>query len=620
MSSSLPPARSRPRIRWHVVYYLLAAFDILTVSASLYLSRRLLDIYMRSVSQNEEWAGHMDEYSELQRLAADVNAPGNDVFESHDVPRESGHLARARVAFADRLALLRRHLADLHPSEARPLLARFDAVERSMRDMTTEAETTFAELAAGEPARAARRMAAMDRRYARLLAALQDLRRDVRLVQQRLFAEQTAAALKLRRFEILIAVLIVMMVGAAIFYGRRIEKEMGREAETRNQHRAELERRIEDRTEALRESEAALTQAASEWRRTFDAIDSPVMILDIQGRLVRANATVRALIGKGAADGVTGRIVTSMGEGEPWETASRVAAAAREARAPRSAETYDAASGRSWDVSAYLAEPEQGNDRRIIVVAKDTTRLLELRETLRREENMAAMGALVAGVAHEVRNPIFAISSTLDAFEARFGDQPGLEKYFPVLRRELERLGRLMRDLLDYGKQPRMETVATQLGAVVAEAIRACEADTAAGGVTVVNDVAADLPEVVVDAARMAQVFQNVIHNAVVHTPAGGRVVVEASVRSGDGRRWVESRIRDSGPGFRPEELPHVFEPLFTRRPGGTGLGLAIAQRIVVMHGGVMSAGNATQGGAVVTVRLPLAPAGRDAAEATALA
>jgi signal transduction histidine kinase len=106
----------------------------------------------------------------------------------------------------------------------------------------------------------------------------------------------------------------------------------------------------------------------------------------------------------------------------------------------------------------------------------------------------------------------------------------------------------------------------------------------------------------------MAQVFHNVIHNALLHTPPGGEVVVKASPRVVEGRRFIESSVRDSGPGFRPEDLPHVFRPLFTRRPGGTGLGLAIAQRIVEKHGGAMWAGNAPQGGALVTVRIPLDP------------
>jgi signal transduction histidine kinase len=615
--SSITDRRARPRIPWHVVYYLLAAFNVLTVSASLYLSARLFDIYTRSVSENQEWAQHLDEYASLQRLAADVNAPGNDVFESRDVARESERVARARAAFAGELALLRRHLTEVHPQEARPMLARFQAVDRAMEDMIAEARTTFAAFAAGGAGPAGSRMAAMDRRYAAVLSSLLDLRRDVRKVQQRLFDEQTTAAQKLQRYEALIAALIVLMVGGAILYGWTISKEMGRETVARERYRMDLEQQMESRTQALRDSKAALTQAASEWRRTFDAIDSPVMILDLEDRLVRANATVRALTGKGASTGVTGRLVTSLGDCEPWATAGRVAVATRVARSARSAEAHDGATGRSWDVSAYLMESVEGGDGRIIVVAKDTTRLLELRETLRREENMTAMGALVAGVAHEVRNPIFAISSTLDAFEARFGNAPEREKYFSVLRREVERLGALMRDLLDYGRPPQMETAAVALRDVVAEAIRSCcEIVEKPADVTVVNDVTAALPAVVVDPRRMAQAFLNVIHNAVLHTPAGGEVVVKASPRVVDGRRWIESSVRDTGPGFRPEDLPHVFRPLFTKRPGGTGLGLPIAQRIVEKHGGVMHAGNAPQGGALVTIRLPLDPTARpDVAE-----
>jgi PAS domain S-box-containing protein len=623
---------ARPRIRWHVVYYLLAAFDVLTVTASLELSRRVLGIYMRSVAQSQEWAGHMEAYSNLQRMAAEVNAPGNDVFDSQDVAAEAARMRTARAAFTQRLDALRQHLATAHPAEAGPLLERFAAVERTMDEMAREAEVTFAELTAGAPTRAARRMAAMDRSYARVISALQDLQGNVAVVQQRIFAEQTAAARRLQRYELVIAGLIVLMVGAALAYGRRIERESGREAAARERYlqglktaeeslrraHGDLEARMEERTKALRESEAALRQAASEWRRTFDAIDSLVMILDLRGRLVRANATVRGLLGMGAADQVTGRIVTALGKGEPWDTAARLAQEAREAGGPVSTEAHDRPAGRSFEVSAYLAEAGEGDEARIIVVAKDTTRILELRETLRREENMAAMGALVAGVAHEVRNPIFAISSTLDAFEARFGQTPGLEKYFPVLRREVTRLGRLMEDLLDYGRPPRMEAVAGSLRSVVAEAMRASEAGAAAAGVVVVDRVPPDLPDLVLDTARMGQVFRNVIDNAVQHTPRGGRVVVEARLKEGEPRPCVEATVRDSGPGFRPEDLPQVFRPLFTRRPGGTGLGLAIAERIVEMHGGTMAAANHPDGGAVVTVRLPVEAAPADRARALA--
>src|SRR6188472_4064223 len=131
-TSGVGRTRLRQRIPWHVIYYVLAAFDVFTVSASLYLSARLLDIYHRSVAQNQEWARHLDEYTSLQTLAAQVNAPGNDLFESQNVALEADRTSRAREAFDAEMAHLRRHLVEVHPAESQKMLARFEAVERAV--------------------------------------------------------------------------------------------------------------------------------------------------------------------------------------------------------------------------------------------------------------------------------------------------------------------------------------------------------------------------------------------------------------------------------------------------------------------------------------------------------
>ncbi len=232
-----------------------------------------------------------------------------------------------------------------------------------------------------------------------------------------------------------------------------------------------------------------------------------------------------------------------------------------------------------------------------------------LQESLRRSETMSAMGSLVAGVAHEVRNPLFGISSTLDAMDARFAARDEYQRYMEVLRGQLQRLNDLMRELLEYGKPLGRELSPGSVAEVVAEAVRASAPVAQRSSVEIVNRVPQDLARVPMDRTRLIQVFSNLLDNAIQHSPARGRVVVDGGEVQADGECWVECAVRDSGPGFVLEDLELIFEPFFSRRRAGTGLGLSIVQRVVEAHGGQISAANEPQGGAVMTVRLPVLPA-----------
>ena len=228
-----------------------------------------------------------------------------------------------------------------------------------------------------------------------------------------------------------------------------------------------------------------------------------------------------------------------------------------------------------------------------------------LQESLRRNEIMAAMGTLVAGVAHEVRNPLFAISSTLDAFIARFGTQAEYQRYFLVLRREVGRLSALMQALLEYGKPPTPAVTEVGINEVIEQAIQACLPSAQAAQVKLHPSHARDNGHVRIDPQRVQQIFENLLHNAIQHSLPGTTVAIEIAERK-DSQTWIECVVTDEGPGFAPDDLPRVFEPFFSRRRGGTGLGLAIVQKIVEEHSGTITAGNRPTGGAAVTVRLPV--------------
>lgn len=353
-----------------------------------------------------------------------------------------------------------------------------------------------------------------------------------------------------------------------------------------------------------RRLEADLQRAAFEWRATFDGLPLGVVVVDAEGRIVRANRTAVESSGRARWADLIETPLADLGPGEPWASLSGLAAAVGGGGAPGAREVSDPLTRLTWVVSARSLDAGGEGAGRAVLNFQEVTETARLKEQLRQSETMAEIGSIVAGVAHEVRNPLFSISATLDAFESRFGRAEGLERYLSVLRGEISRLTNLMRDLLDFGRPSRPDFSECRVEEVAAAAVQACLPLARRKDVAVEVAPGPGAPPVLADRARITQVLQNLIENAVHFSPPGGRVGVAVAPGGDDAEAWVECRVRDSGPGFDPADLRHLFEPFFTRRRGGTGLGLSIVKRIVYDHGGEVSAENHPEGGAEVTVRL----------------
>ncbi len=358
------------------------------------------------------------------------------------------------------------------------------------------------------------------------------------------------------------------------------------------EHRSELQR--------------ALERAALEWRSTFDAIESPILLLAMDGRLRRLNRAARNLLGRDYRE-VVGLPVAELGRGQPWETVTALAHRAAEGSPVEVGEARDERKSKTWEVEVTVAAGTEEGEARIIVQLRDITKTERLQESLRRSETMAVLGAVVGGVAHEVRNPLFGMTSVLDAFEARFGDRPEFHPYLPLLRTELGRMIDLMQALLDYGKPPRFEMAPRPVAEPVGAALELCRPLAERRQARLEADLAAVCP-VFCDLHRLTQAIKNLVDNAVQHSPAGGRVVVRTLPLQVEGEDWVRLTVRDQGPGFPAADLPRVLEPFFSRRKGGTGLGLSIVSRVVEGHGGSLRLDNDAGGGALVEIALPCAP------------
>ena len=238
--------------KWHRVYYLLAAFDVLIVLFSLFLNYQIVDIYSSSAQVNHQWAERRNRVDELAKLASAVNAPGNNVFDSHDVAGEQTRMLKALEVFNQNIALVEKDLvAQVNRTDSGLAIDRGDVVllpqhlaeiRTSMNEMTDEAGRIFSYFQQNKPELAGRRMATMDQKYADLLNSVRRVREDITRIQAKLFQKDFSAAESTRRFEYLIASLVLLMVVAAIIYGHKIKNQMETFTKDRERgHQAALE-------------------------------------------------------------------------------------------------------------------------------------------------------------------------------------------------------------------------------------------------------------------------------------------------------------------------------------------------------------------------------------------
>jgi PAS domain S-box-containing protein len=353
--------------------------------------------------------------------------------------------------------------------------------------------------------------------------------------------------------------------------------------------------------------EQRLRSAVEEWQESFDAVALGLVLIDSQRRIRRANAAALECAGRRTQEELLGKELGAIADRQPWLALLELVSATGGTPIQ---EVRDPASARSWLLGASPLPRGEAEPPWTILTFRDVTEIAELKEQLQRRETLAAMGTLVAGVAHEVRTPLFSISATLDAYEGHLASPTEQEQLLALLRAQVRRLSNLMSDLLEYARPARMQLGHGGVADAVRRAARSCGSLAQQAGVELREDIDPNLPDVRRDSSRLEQVVQNLLANAVQHAPAGSVVRVSARPAAAGSRAGVQLVVEDEGPGLAPEDVARVFEPLFSRRRGGIGLGLSIVQRIVEEHGGNVAASNRPGGGAAFTVFIPAAAAG----------
>ncbi len=234
------------------------------------------------------------------------------------------------------------------------------------------------------------------------------------------------------------------------------------------------------------------------------------------------------------------------------------------------------------------------------------------REALHQSEKLAAIGTLSAGLTHEINNPLGIITARIDVMmeEAEAYRLPEeLREDLAVLRRNAQRVARIAQGLLSFARQTPGKRVSLDLNHVVEDTLLLVEKQAAKEGITVVRELAHDLPPVLGNANQLQQVLLNLINNAREAMANGGTITIatEPAPNSAGG---VRLRVSDTGPGIPAEHLPKLFDPFFTTKPGGTGLGLSVTYGIVKDHEGILEVHSEVGKGTTFTVILP-APSGQ---------
>ena len=216
---------------------------------------------------------------------------------------------------------------------------------------------------------------------------------------------------------------------------------------------------------------------------------------------------------------------------------------------------------------------------------------------------------MTADIAHELRTPLSVILSHVDAIEE--GVLPATSETLQVIREETAQLSRLVEDLRTLSRadagELSMTLLPTDPHALLSKAATSHRPLAAEKGIKLEVDAEDNLPEIEVDPDRISQVLDNLLSNALRHTPQGGNIRLFARVV----HNGVEIGVVDSGPGITPEALPHVFDRFYRadsargRDLGGSGLGLAIARSIVESHAGSIQAESEPEQGAAIILRLP---------------
>ncbi len=338
-----------------------------------------------------------------------------------------------------------------------------------------------------------------------------------------------------------------------------------------------------------RELEEQITDGRKRLQNVFDGITDGIQVVDAQFRITAVNRSMTALVGGSVAIGhLCYSVCGSQGavcDGCPAvETFRSGQPATLVRRVVRTGGPEADQDGRILEISTFPLLDRGNRVLQVVEYLKDVTDRVRIAERLEHARRLAALGEMAARVAHEVRNPLNAITGAAHYLAAEYPNDETIGKFTEIIMRQSLRVDQVASDILHAARPLRLNRTRVEIEAVIDQSLASLRGAVEEQGVAVERRRDPLLPAVQADEVQVEQAVFNVLKNAVEAMPDGGRLAVGTEYDEAAG--WVRITIQDSGCGVPAAARERIFDAFYTTKPEGTGLGLSIVEGVLKNHGG----------------------------------
>ncbi len=620
----------RKKFRWHYVYYMLAAFDIVTIAASLLLSHQITNIFNKSVEINTVWAGRASSMTELNQLVTRANAPGNDVFENGDVERERARFDMTFSQFKSTFGLARREIIDNVSENKNLFLDKLDSTNVSVEQLAVEARSVFVSIENGKPQEAGGHMATMDRHYAVASLLLGDLSNLILDQQKALFSDQLKSAAFYRQFELVFAIVIGLIIVVVTLYGHVIAKKFQELDDERESTATELEFQKfavdEHSIVSITDEKGVITYANDKFSEICGF--SQEELLGQNHRIVKSDEHSREFyvdLWKHLANGKTwhGEIKNhKKGGGSYWVDATIVPFINEDGEPFQ----YVAIGTDITRQKDYIKSIAQAHNELEFRVEERTSELRQeiverknAEKKLRNAEKMQALGSLAGGIAHNFNNALVPIRALSELVIREFPKESPNHKRLSKITEGAKRAQDLVAQIMSFSRQDEGKLKNIDPCELLQGSLLLVHS-IAPATVKIIERIDKDVEEVLVDNAQIESVIFNLVSNAFdAMEGKQGKLEIslsqielekndigsDADLEEG---RYAKFQFIDTGVGMDEKCMNQIFDPFFTTKEvgSGTGLGLSSAYGIVSNHGGNIKVSSELGVGTTFEVYLPL--------------